>query len=103
MKNCAVAESRSLVRAMAMVPVVFDNPLGDSFLIGSRVFFSFVLSLESADELQAVSRPATRARARMRFTSILLRAIVSRGAGQPRVHHLPLIANRIHRENARGY
>src|SRR4051794_39874424 len=52
-------------------------------MTGFSLGASFVLSLESADELQAVSRPATRARVRMRFTSILLRAIVCAGAGHP--------------------
>src|SRR4051812_34214227 len=44
---------------------------------------SFFFSPESADELQAVSRPATRARARMRFTLVLLTCgtLFWRGAG----------------------
>ena len=39
MKNCAVAECRSIVRAMASVPVSFFSPLVASFVTGARVFF----------------------------------------------------------------
>ena len=43
MKNCAVAEFGSLVRAMAIVPGTFSNPAlllcSASFLIGARVGF----------------------------------------------------------------
>ena len=34
MKNWQVAESGSFVRAMAIVPRLFESPLSDSFLIG---------------------------------------------------------------------
>ena len=39
MKNCAVAESGALVRAMAIVPRVFLRPLRHSFLMGGSVVF----------------------------------------------------------------
>ena len=39
MKNWAVAELGTLVRAMAMVPRSFFRPLRDSSSMGSRVFF----------------------------------------------------------------
>ena len=41
MKNWAVAESGSLVRAIAIVPRALLRPFLDSFLTGSRVSFSF--------------------------------------------------------------
>ena len=37
MKNCDVALSTTIVRAIASVPRAFDSPLSASFLIGSRV------------------------------------------------------------------
>ncbi len=40
MKNCEVAESRTLVRAMARAYMSFFSPLVDSFLIGGCVGFS---------------------------------------------------------------
>src|ERR1035437_1491187 len=39
MKNCAVADCRSEVRAMAIVPTSFFRPLLASFCTGGRVFF----------------------------------------------------------------
>lgn len=40
MKNWALAECGSEVRAMAMVPILLDRPLAASFLMGARVSFS---------------------------------------------------------------
>ena len=45
MKNWQVAELGLLVRAMAIVPRLFDSPLPDSFLIGGRLPFCFLFHL----------------------------------------------------------
>jgi hypothetical protein len=39
MKNCEVAESTTLVRAIAMLPRLFFRPLAASFLIGALLSF----------------------------------------------------------------
>ncbi|MNG20250.1 hypothetical protein D3C84_1044890 [compost metagenome] len=42
MKNCALAECGSMVRAMATVPTLLATPLLASFLMVARVAFCFM-------------------------------------------------------------